>query len=86
MHLRHTTTQHMLACWFGVVSSTITRALGGAALARCARSAVTPGGRPKASTASAPTGRSGPSTTPRFGSAGRPPGTSCRSAATGPSR
>ncbi|MFE0852219.1 transposase family protein [Streptomyces mutabilis] len=26
MHLRHTTLQHMLVCWFGVVSSTITRA------------------------------------------------------------
>ncbi len=69
----------VLACWFGVDRSTITRAVGGGC-GPCSPSegAVSPGGRgcglwPRSSTISARAGRPASSTVPRSGSAARPP-------------
>ncbi|MFD4040559.1 transposase family protein [Streptomyces sp. NPDC058605] len=78
VHLRHGATHDVLACWFGVDRSTITRAIGEirpllamrgctvAPTSDCVRS-------PKSSTISVQAGRPGSSTAPRSGSAARLP-------------
>ncbi|MFE9404020.1 transposase family protein [Streptomyces sp. NPDC006530] len=77
--LRHGVTHDVLACWFGVDRSTITRAVSevrpllaqGAAPSRPACGCVP---SPMSSIISAPTGRPASSTGPRSECAGRPPG------------
>ncbi|MFD5311642.1 helix-turn-helix domain-containing protein [Streptomyces ardesiacus] len=70
----------MLARWFGVDRSTITRAIGEvrpllAERGRTPSQGVRLRTWTRSSTTSVPTGRPGSSTAPRFGSAARPPDT-----------
>ncbi|WP_444546184.1 helix-turn-helix domain-containing protein [Streptomyces mashuensis] len=77
VHLRHGATHDVLACWFGVDRSTITRAIG--EVRPCSQPAAAPSPpasgsapSPRSSVTSAPAGRPGSSTEPRSGSAGPP--------------
>ncbi|MDA5282025.1 transposase family protein [Streptomyces sp. Isolate_45] len=72
VHLRHGATHDVPACWFGVDRSTITRAIG--EVQPCPQHAPAPSWPasasaplPRSSTTSAPAGRPGSSTGPRFG-------------------
>ncbi|WP_245237411.1 transposase family protein [Streptomyces iakyrus] len=78
MHLRHTVTHDVLACWFGVDRSTITRAIG--EVQPCSPSAGAPsvqvygcGPCPRSSTTSAQAGRPASSTEPGPASGAQPP-------------